>query len=127
MVGAGSCPFSVIMNGALFGFDEESRKMVLLEVAPGKSARQIQEKMDFKLNMAPNLRTMPEPTKKDLKLLREVCDYIRLEKKLKDLSEGKIHYGLRSATLGKVKWCKEINNGESLRYGTGIRYYENPY
>lgn len=71
---AGSGPFRVITNEALFGFDEQSRKMVLLEVAPGKSARQIQEKVDFKLNLAPNLRTMPEPTKKDLKLLREVCD-----------------------------------------------------
>jgi hypothetical protein len=53
--------------------------------------------------------------------------YIRLEKKLTDLSEGKIHYGFRSATLGKVKWCKEISNKEAFRYGTGIRYYELPY
>ena len=70
----GSGPFRVITNEALFGFDEQSRKMVLLEVAPGKSARQIQEKVDFKLNMAPNIGTMPEPTEKDLRLLREVCD-----------------------------------------------------
>lgn len=53
--------------------------------------------------------------------------FIRLEKRLTDLSEDKIHYGFRSATLGKVKWCREVHNGESFRYGTGIRYYELPY
>jgi hypothetical protein len=52
----------------------QSRKMVLLEVAPGKSARHIQEKVGFALHLSPNLDAMPEPTEKDLKLLREVCD-----------------------------------------------------
>ena len=71
---AGSGPFRVITHEALFGFDEQSRRMVLLEVAPGKSAQQIQEKVDFKLNLAPDLEMMPEPTESDLRLLREVCD-----------------------------------------------------
>jgi glutaconate CoA-transferase subunit B len=71
---AGSGPFRVITNEALFGFDEQSRKMVLLEVAPGRSAQQIQEKTGFKLHLSPNIAAMPEPTEKDLRLLREVCD-----------------------------------------------------
>jgi len=71
---AGAGPFRVITNEALFGFDPKSRKMVLLEVAPGKSVPQIQEKVDFKLNPAPDLGVMPEPTEEDLRLLREVCD-----------------------------------------------------
>ena len=71
---AGSGPFRVITHEALLGFDEQSRKMVLLEVAPGKSAQHIQEKVGFKLHLSPNLDAMPEPTEKDLKLLREVCD-----------------------------------------------------
>jgi hypothetical protein len=55
------------------------------------------------------------------------CIYIRYEHKLAHAPEGKFHYGFRSVTLGAVKWCKEINNGESSIYGTGIRYYEHPY
>jgi len=48
--------------------------MTLLEVAPGRTAEQIQEKVSFELLISPDLKTMAEPTKEDLKLLREKCD-----------------------------------------------------
>lgn len=70
----GSGPYRVITDSALFGFDEKTRRMTLLEVAPGKRPEQIQERISFKLLLSTDLKEMKEPTKDDLKLLREVCD-----------------------------------------------------
>jgi glutaconate CoA-transferase subunit B len=70
----GSGPYRVITNEALFGFDEETHRMMLLEVIPGKTAEYIQNKVSFDLMISPNLKEMDEPTEKDLKLLREKCD-----------------------------------------------------
>ena len=53
--------------------------------------------------------------------------YIRIEKKVTDPPESKIHNGFRSAALGEVKWCKEIDKGESGKYGIGVKYYELEY
>ena len=70
----GSGPYRVITNEALFGFEPQSKKMMLLEIAPEKTPEQIQEKVSFKLHISPNLKPMPVPDAKDLKLLRQVCD-----------------------------------------------------
>ena len=70
----GSGPYRVITHEALFGFDESTKRMLLLEVAPGKTPEQIQGKVCFKLLVSPGLKKMKEPTKEDLRLLREVCD-----------------------------------------------------
>jgi hypothetical protein len=53
--------------------------------------------------------------------------YIRIEKKMTGPPESKIHNCFRSAALGEVKWCKEINKGESGKYGIGVKYYELEY
>lgn len=70
----GAGPYRVITNQALFGFDDKTRRMVLLEVIPGKTAADIQELMSFELLVSPDLKDMAEPTDEDLRLLREVCD-----------------------------------------------------
>jgi len=70
----GSGPYRVITNEALFGFDEESHRMMLLETAPGRTAEDIQAKVSFDLIISPDLKDMVEPTAADLKLLREKCD-----------------------------------------------------
>ena len=67
-------PYRVITHEALFGFDEETRKMLLLEIAPERTPEQIQKKVSFKLLVSPNLMPMRQPSKEDLRLLREVCD-----------------------------------------------------
>lgn len=72
VMGAG--PYRVITNQALFGFDDKTRRMVLLEVIPGKTAADIQELVSFELLVSPDLKEMAEPTDEDLRLLREVCD-----------------------------------------------------
>jgi len=48
--------------------------MVLLEVLPGKKAKDIQDMVSFDLLISPDLKEMAEPTAEDLRLLREVCD-----------------------------------------------------
>lgn len=70
----GSGPYRVITNEALFGFDEESKRMMLLEIIPGKSVADIRAKVGFELLISPDLKEMSEPTEEDLKLLREECD-----------------------------------------------------
>ena len=71
---SGAGPYRVITNQALFGFDDQTRRMVLLEVLPGRTASDIQALVDFDLLISPDLKEMQEPTAEDLRLLREVCD-----------------------------------------------------
>jgi hypothetical protein len=54
------------------------------------------------------------------------CIYIRLEEYFPMASGSPLHDGFRTATLGEVKWCKELSGTESYKYGVGVRYYE-PY
>lgn len=70
----GSGPYRVITNQALFGFDEDTHRMMLLEVLPGKTADDIQELVSFELLISPDLKEMKEPNEEDLRLLREECD-----------------------------------------------------
>ena len=70
----GSGPYRVITNQALFGFDEETHRMMLIEVLPGKTPEDIQNLVSFELFISPELKEMKEPSAKDLRLLREECD-----------------------------------------------------
>ncbi len=54
------------------------------------------------------------------------CIYIRVEEFSPIAFGSPLHHGLRTTTLGEVKWCKEISGTESYKYGIGVRYYE-PY
>lgn len=71
---AGSGPYRVITNEALFGFHPENRRMMLLEVLPGLTPADIQEKVGFELLVSPDLKEMAEPSGEDLALLRQECD-----------------------------------------------------
>ncbi len=70
----GSGPFRVISNQALFGFDEKTKRMMLLEVLPGKTPEDIQKLVSFELLISPDLKEMKEPSEEDLCMLREECD-----------------------------------------------------
>lgn len=70
----GSGPYRVITNQALFGFDEDTHRMMLLEVLPGKTADDIQELVSFELLISADLKEMKEPSADDLRILREECD-----------------------------------------------------
>ena len=70
----GSGPYRVITDQAVFGFDEETRRMMLLEVAPDLSPNDIQDKVGFELLIPEGVKRMEEPKAADLRLLREVID-----------------------------------------------------
>jgi glutaconate CoA-transferase subunit B len=70
----GSGPYRVITDKAVLGFDERTKRMMLLEVAPGLKPDDIQDKVGFELIIPREIKTMKEPTTEDLKLLREVID-----------------------------------------------------
>ena len=70
----GSGPYRVITQQALFGFDEKTRRMKLLEVRPGFTTQQIQDLIEFELIIPPDVKEMAEPTEEDLRLLRDVID-----------------------------------------------------
>jgi glutaconate CoA-transferase subunit B len=70
VMGAG--PYRVITHQALFGFDGATRRMKLLEIAPGLKPDDIQDKVGFELIMPKEVETMKEPTTEDLRLLREI-------------------------------------------------------
>lgn len=70
----GSGPYRVITNQALFGYDEETRRMKLLEVRPGFTPEDIQNLVGFELIIPSDVKEMAEPTEADLVLLRDVID-----------------------------------------------------
>jgi glutaconate CoA-transferase subunit B len=70
----GSGPYRVITNQAVFGFEEKTKRMMLLEVAPGLKPGDIQDKVDFELIIPEKVKVMEEPKAEDLRLLREVID-----------------------------------------------------
>ncbi len=70
VMGAG--PYRVITHQALFGYDKRTRRMMLLEVAPGLTPEDIQDKVGFELIIPKEVKTMQEPSAEDLKLLREI-------------------------------------------------------
>jgi glutaconate CoA-transferase subunit B len=72
VMGAG--PYRVITNQALFGYDRDSRRMMLLEYLRGKSPEAIQDLVDFELLISPDIKEMAIPTDHDLMLLRTKCD-----------------------------------------------------
>lgn len=68
----GSGPYRVITNQALFGFDDETRRMKLLEVLPGLTPQDIQDKVSFELIIPDDVKEMKLPTEEDLRLLGEI-------------------------------------------------------
>lgn len=70
----GSGPYRVITDKAVFGFDDKTKKMMLLETAPGQKTTDIQDKVAFELVIPDKVKTMEEPTAEDVRLLRGVID-----------------------------------------------------
>ncbi len=70
----GAGPYKVITDKAVFGFDKETRRMTLLEIAPGLSLDDIRKNVGFELLISEKVKPMDEPGPEDLRLLREVID-----------------------------------------------------
>jgi glutaconate CoA-transferase subunit B len=64
----------VVTSKALFGFDEESRKMTLLSVLRGVSVEEVVKDMAFRPLLATEIGEIPPPTDDELRVLREEID-----------------------------------------------------
>lgn len=69
-----SGPYRVVTNLGLMDFEPESKRMRLVATNPGVSAEQVVKGTGFELLVADKVEVNPEPTERELKLLREEID-----------------------------------------------------
>ncbi len=62
----------VVTDLAIFGFDEDTRRMNVLELNPGVTREQVQDNTGFELVFDEHLGTTAPPTPKELSVLREL-------------------------------------------------------
>jgi glutaconate CoA-transferase, subunit B len=67
-------PYRVITQLGLYGFDDVTKKLKLISLHPGVTAAQIKENSQFDIIIPDNVQQSPEPTDKELKILREQID-----------------------------------------------------
>ncbi len=76
----GTGPYRVVTPEAIFGFDEETRRMKLIAVAEDMSAQQVLDRMSFVPLVADPLEVIPEPTEEEVSSLRgEVLARLRMD------------------------------------------------
>ena len=64
--------YRVVTDLAVFGFDENSKRMKVLALNPGVTRDQVQDNTGFPLVFDENLGTTPPPTSHELSVLREL-------------------------------------------------------
>jgi glutaconate CoA-transferase subunit B len=70
----GTGPWRVVTSKAVFGFDEETKRLKLLGVLKGLSASEVLQGMEFKPLTAERLEEIGPPTDDELRVLREQID-----------------------------------------------------
>jgi glutaconate CoA-transferase subunit B len=70
----GTGPFRVVTERAMFGFDEATRRMQLIAVAPWSSVDEVLADMDFKPLIAGNIEALDPPSDEELIVLRTQVD-----------------------------------------------------
>ncbi len=71
---AGTGPYRVVTERAIFDFDEETRRMRLAAVAPWSSVEEVLAEMDFEPAIASNIESIDPPTEEELSVLRTQVD-----------------------------------------------------
>jgi glutaconate CoA-transferase subunit B len=71
---AGPGPWRVVTSKALFGFDDETKKMTLLGVLRGLTPEEVLAEMDLKPHVADRVEELAPPTAQELRMLREEID-----------------------------------------------------
>ena len=67
-------PYRVVTERALFGFDDATRRMQLIAVAPWTSVAEVLADMEFEPLVAKELRVLDPPTDRELEILRTQVD-----------------------------------------------------
>ncbi|MFO7651779.1 MAG: CoA-transferase [bacterium] len=70
----GTGPYRVVTNLGLMDFEPQSKRMRLVAVNPGVTADQVVKSTGFELLVDDRVEVNPEPTERELKLLREEID-----------------------------------------------------
>lgn len=71
---AGTGPWRIVTSKALFGFDETSRKLVLLGCLQGVTARQVLDDMEVVPLVAADVQELAPPSAEELRVLRTEID-----------------------------------------------------
>jgi len=71
---AGTGPYRIVTERAVFGFDEESHMMRLQAIAPWISVEEVLARMDFKPLIADPLEELAPPSEEELTILRSEID-----------------------------------------------------
>jgi glutaconate CoA-transferase subunit B len=64
--------FRVVTDLAVFGFEDEKRRMQVISLNPGVTREELQDNTGFSLDFAPHLGVTEPPTDQELGLLREL-------------------------------------------------------
>jgi len=67
-------PHRVVTERAVFGFDDETRRMTLLSVAPWSSVDEVLSEIEFTPLVAANVESLAPPTEEELAMLRANID-----------------------------------------------------
>lgn len=67
-------PYRVVTSKALYGFDEATRRMKLVGVLQGLTAREVLDEMEFEPHVADRVEVLEPPTAEELRILREEVD-----------------------------------------------------
>ncbi len=70
----GQGPYRVITTKAILDFDEETKRMRILQIFPGETVESIQAATGFELLVAPNVSTFDPPTVEEVRMIREDID-----------------------------------------------------
>ena len=65
-------PHRVITQLGVYGFDNDTKEMMLLSTHPNVSIEDIKENSSFELNIPVNVETSEEPSDQELKILRQI-------------------------------------------------------
>uniref|UniRef100_A0A7C6A8K9 3-oxoacid CoA-transferase n=1 Tax=candidate division WOR-3 bacterium TaxID=2052148 RepID=A0A7C6A8K9_UNCW3 len=71
-------PYRVVSNLGLMGFDEKTKRMILLATNPGVTVQQVLDNTEFEMLVAKNVQTNEPPSPCELRILREEVDPDRL-------------------------------------------------
>lgn len=70
----GEGPKLVVTNKAIFGFDDQSKEMVLQSLHPGVTFDQVQAEVSWPLKSIAALEETPPPTPEELRIMRDELD-----------------------------------------------------
>lgn len=71
---AGTGPYRVITQLGIMGFDEITKRMMLVSVHPGVTIDQVQSNTGFELLVPQNVGVTQAPSRKELRILRTEID-----------------------------------------------------